>query len=191
MPVLKTDRLLIRPLERDDLDDCHALFKAIGWVDPTTPEAEIYDRRRAWLHWAVDNTRELARLSQPPLGERAVADKASSGFLGLVGFVPQMAAIEQLPSFGDKPCSPVRMHLGMFWAISPEHQHKGIAREAASAMLDYAFGVMRVDRVIATTEHDNAASAAVMRAIGMAVERNPYPEPFWFQTMGWIDAPSG
>ncbi len=58
-------------------------------------------------------------------------------------------------------------------------------------MLDYAFGLMRLDRVIATTENDNAASAAVMRAIGMAVERNPYPEPAWFQTMGWIDAPGG
>jgi [ribosomal protein S5]-alanine N-acetyltransferase len=191
MPVLRTARLLIRPLGRDDLDDCHALFKAIGWVDPAMPEAEIYDRRRSWLHWAVDNSRELARLNQPPLGERAVIDRAMSAFVGMVGFVPQMAAIEQLPSFGETPGAPVRMHLGMFWATSPEHQHKGFAREAARAMLDYAFGEMRVDRVIATTEHDNAASAAVMRASGMTVERNPYPEPFWFQTMGWIDAPSG
>ncbi len=27
-----------------------------------------------------------------------------------------------------------------------------------------------------------------MRRIGMTVEQNPYPEPFYFQTMGWIDA---
>jgi len=72
MPVLGTARFTIRPLARDDLDDCHALFKAIGWFDPAMPEDEIYARRRSWLHWAVDNTRELARLNQPPLGEPGI-----------------------------------------------------------------------------------------------------------------------
>jgi len=191
MPVLETARLSIRPLVLGDLDACHALFKAIGWFDPAMPEAEILNRRRSWLRWAVDNTRELARLNQPPLGERAVIENASGAFAGLVGWVPQMAAIEQLPSFGGKPNAPQRMHLGMFWAFAPQHQHKGFARETARAMVDYAFREWRPDRIVATTEHDNLASQSVMRAIGMTVEANPFPEPPYFQAMGWIDAPDG
>jgi RimJ/RimL family protein N-acetyltransferase len=188
MPVLETARFSIRPLVRNDLDSCHALFKAIGWFEAAMPEAEIFERRRSWLYWSVDNTRELARLNQPPLGERAVIERASGQFLGLVGFVPSMVAIGQLPSFGAVRNAPQCAALGMFWAVVPERHRTGVASEAAAAMLDYAFEHWRLDRIVATTENDNVASQAVMRRIGMTVEQNPYPEPFYFQTMGWIDA---
>ena len=195
MPVLETARLTIRPLQRDDLADCHALFKAIGRYesgmpesDPTEPDNDILERRRSWLWWAVDNTRELARLNQPPLGERAVIDRASGALVGLVGFVPSAVPLGQLPSFGATPNAPHHLELGMFWAVVPERQGKGIASEAAAAMLAYAFEHLGLNRVVATTEHDNLASQAVMRRIGMAVESNPYADPFYFQAMGWIDA---
>jgi RimJ/RimL family protein N-acetyltransferase len=188
MPVLETERLTIRPLEHDDLDACHALFMAIGWFDPAMPEAEILARRRSWLIWAVANTRELARLNQPPLGERAVIERASGVFVGLVGLVPSTVPLGQLPSFGSVRGARHELRLGMFWAVVPERQGKGIASEAAAAMLAYAIDHVHVDRVVATTENDNIASQAVMRRIGMTVERNPYPDPFYFQTMGWIDA---
>jgi RimJ/RimL family protein N-acetyltransferase len=188
MPVLETARLTIRPLAHDDLADCHALFKAIGWFDATMPEAEIFERRRSWLWWSVDNTRELARLHQPPLGERAVIDRASGRFVGLVGFVPSMCALGQLPSFGAVRGAPQSAELGMFWAVVPARHRTGVASEAAAAMLAYAFDHWRLDRVVATTENDNIASQAVMRRIGMRVEQNPYPEPHYFQTLGWMDA---
>jgi RimJ/RimL family protein N-acetyltransferase len=188
MPVLETARLTIRPLQRDDLGDCHALFKAVGWFDPAMPEAEILERRRSWLQWAVDNTRELARLNQPPLGERAILDRSTGAFVGLVGFVPSMVAIGQLPSFGAMRDARQSAELGMFWAVVPERQRTGVASEAAAAMLAYAFDHWRLNRVVATTEHDNLASQAVMRRIGMTVEANPYPDPPHFQAMGWIDA---
>ncbi|HLI67277.1 MAG TPA: GNAT family N-acetyltransferase [Caulobacteraceae bacterium] len=188
MPVLETARFSIRPLERGDLDDCHALYKAIGWFDPAMPEADIYERRRSWLYWSVDNSRELARLHQPPLGERAVIDRASGRFVGLVGFVPSTVAIGQLPSFGAIEGAPQSLELGMFWAVTPDRHRTGVASEAAAAMLAYAFDTWRFSRVVATTENDNIASQAVMRRIGMTVERNPYPDPPYFQTMGWTDA---
>jgi len=188
MPVLETARLTIRPLQRDDLADCHALFKGIGWFDPAMPEAEILERRRSWLLWAVDNTRELARLNQPPLGERAIVDRATGRFIGLVGFVPSTVPLGQLPSFGATAKAPHSLELGMFWAVHPERQGKGIAAEAAAAMLAYAFERLGMPRVVATTEYDNLASRAVMRRIGMTVESNPFPDPFYFQAMGWMDA---
>jgi RimJ/RimL family protein N-acetyltransferase len=188
MPVLETARLTIRPLLRHDLADCHALFKAIGWFDPAMPEAEIFERRRSWLHWSIDNTRELARLNQPPLGDRAVIDRENGQFAGLVGFVPSTVAIGQLPSFGAVRGAPQCVALGMFWAVVPERHRTGVASEAAAAMLAYAFEHWRIDRVVATTENDNIASQAVMRRIGMTLEQNPYPDPTYFQTMGWIDA---
>jgi len=197
MPPLQTERLIVRALQRDDLDACHALFKAIdatassNWSatahDPSPTEAASLERRRSWLWWAVDNARELARLNQPPLGERAVVDRESGVLVGLVGFVPSTVPLKQLPSFGATPNAPHHLELGMFWAVHPERQGRGIASEAAAAMLAYAFDRLGMPRVVATTENDNLASQAVMQRIGMTVERNPYPNPAYFQSMGWID----
>ena len=192
MPVLDTARLRIRAFQPGDLDTCQALYRAIGWFNASLPDAEITVRRQSWFEWAVVNTRELARLYQPPLGERAVIDRASGDLVAVVGYVPALEPYAQLPSFGHVEHARNTFEMGLFWAVHPQHQRRGIASEAASAMVDHAFDRLRLKRVVATTENDNLASAAVMRRIGMTVECNPFPEPAHFQTVGWIeaDAPS-
>ena len=190
MPVLTTPRLLIRDLRPADHDACQALFRAIGWFNASLPEAEITDRRRSWFEWAVANTRELARLYQPPLGDRAIIDRANGDFVGLVGYVPALEPYAQLPAFGGVEQARNGFEIGLFWAVMPERQGQGIASEAACAMIANAFERLRLRRIVATTENPNLASAAVMRRLGMSVERNPFAEPPHFQTVGWIDADS-
>ncbi len=56
--------------------------------------------------------------------------------------------------------------------------------------MNYAFDTLRVRRIVATTEHDNAGSQGVMRRLGMRLERNPFPEPPWLQVVGVLDNPS-
>ena len=51
-------------------------------------------------------------------------------------------------------------------------------------MVSYAFDELDLDRVVATTEYSNLRSIAVMRRLGMTIERNPNAEPHWFQTVG-------
>ena len=79
---------------------------------------------------------------------------------------------------------PATPEFGLFYAVFPAHQHQGYASEAARALLDYAFGVLRLKRVVATTTYDNAASMGVMRRLGMRIERNPLPEPHYLQVVG-------
>ena len=43
---------------------------------------------------------------------------------------------------------------------------------------------MRLARIVATTEHTNAASISVMRKLGMRIEVNPGSEPEWLQVVG-------
>jgi hypothetical protein len=45
-------------------------------------------------------------------------------------------------------------------------------------------------RIVATTENDNTRSIAVMRRLGMTIERNPSAEPRWFQTVGVLANPA-
>lgn len=190
MPTLETERLLIRPCKMDDLDACHGLYLDIGWADKEASDSDNRDRRRRWLEWTVRNYEELARLKQPPYGERVAELKSSQQFAGLIGLVPLLKPFAQIACFGglSPELATYSAEVGLFWAITPRLQRLGIAVEAASAMINYAFGTLKLGRILAGTEYDNLASIAVMRRLGMRIERNPHPVPEWFQIHGILDA---
>jgi len=179
----------VRPLSIDDLNECHRLFIDIGWASGI-PEEEALETRRRWLAWTVQNYEQLALLGQPPYGERAIVRRDDQCFVGLVGLVPLLAPFGMLPSFGGREAAAFSAEVGLFWAVCPRHQGQGIATEAAQMMIDYAFEHLHLGRILAATETDNAASVAVMRRLGMHVERNPFSHPTWFQVVAHLDRSS-
>lgn len=183
MPVLETERLRVRGFELDDLDVCHQLLDHEAWQT-----GESRDGRRRWLEWSVLNYRALAVLAQPPYGDRAVVLRTTGEIVGAVGLVPIIGPLARLPSYGGQTeaedCQP---EFGLFWATRTAHQNQGYATEAARALIAYAFGELRLRRIVATTDYDNVRSQAVMRRLGMRLERNPRPEPVWFQIVGVLD----
>lgn len=186
VPVLETERLLIRPFALDDLDACHRLFDLEAKM-----EEQSRDERRQWLTWAVMNYAELDKLGQPPYGDRAVVLKATGHLVGSVGIVPCLAPFGVLPSFGpvSDPQAARRStpEVGLFWALMVDYRGRGYATEAARALIHYAFTTLNLRCIVATTEYDNEASQAVMQRLGMSVERNPYQEPGWFQVVGVLE----
>ena len=192
MPRLETTRLVIRPFVMQDLQDVHQLLDVdLREADLSTDKMVTLAERAQWMQWAVLNEEQLAKLRQPPYGDRAVVLKPAGRLIGACGFVPCLSPFEQLPGFGsgDRSGNP-RLHtteFGLFYAISPAHQRRGYATEAAQALVDYAFGHLRLKRVIATTTHDNLASIGVMRKLGMQIEKNPLPEPPWLQVVGVLE----
>ncbi len=191
MPVLETTRLRVRPFEATDLPDVHRLFDVeLDGMDLTDDVGATLAERARWLQWTELNYERLARLHQPPYGDRAIILKTTGELIGSVGFVPCLMPFEQLPYFAGNPSvGPARStpEFGLFWAISPAHQHQGYATEAARAMITYAFQHLNLKRVIATTEYANLASIGVMRKLGMTIERNPFPEPLWLQVVGVLE----
>ena len=186
MPVLESKRLQIRELREDDLATVHRILLA-GF--PSDPPVTL-DARRTWLHWTILSYEQLALLHQPPYGERAIVHTQSQDLIGACGLVPSLMPFGMLPSLADPGASPESGYtpeVGLFWAIAPEHQRHGYATEAARALIDYAFGVMHLKRIVATTEYDNVASMGVMRKAGMRLERNPDVEPFFMQVVGVRD----
>jgi RimJ/RimL family protein N-acetyltransferase len=188
MPILRTERLVIRPLEPADLDACHRLYSDIAWYDAARSNAENRERKRSWIAWSAASQRELPRLHQPPLVDNAVVDGRSGAFVGLAGLVTTLEPFGVLPSFGGDPLAMNTLEVGLFWAISPSRHREGLATEAAGALVAFGFGELGLARIVATTEHANAASIGVMRRLGMTVERNPHPMPVHFQTVGRLDA---
>jgi RimJ/RimL family protein N-acetyltransferase len=60
-----------------------------------------------------------------------------------------------------------RSYATLGWIIHREYRNRGYASEAASAVLDFAFGNLKIDKVYAQCDINNAASFGVMRKIGM------------------------
>jgi RimJ/RimL family protein N-acetyltransferase len=190
MPVLETERLLIRPFTLDDLDDIHRILDIeLEPVGDTIPP-ENKEARRAWLDWTVANYDQLALLYQPPYGDRAIALRRDGRLIGACGLVPALGPFDRLTSFGGS-ASPADQRLipavGLYYAVSPAFQGKGYATEAARALIDFGFQRIGLKRIVAMTMYDNPASMAVMRRLGMIVERNPVAEPPWFQVVGVIE----
>jgi RimJ/RimL family protein N-acetyltransferase len=186
---LKTARLLVRDLAPTDLDPVHTILDIDLSMDGCT-RAE----RARWLGWTIAGYEQHERLHQPPYGEHAVALAGTGEVIGLAGLVPSLMPFGVLPYYrdrspGDRGAYNVA-EVGLFWAVATAHQRNGYATEAAAALMSFGFDTWHLRRVVATTEHANTASIAVMRRLGMRIERNPLPAPFFLQVVGVIDNPA-
>lgn len=192
MPTLQTPRLLVRPFVMEDLPDIYQLLDVdLGEVNFGSDHMNTLTERAQWLNWTILSYEQLAKLDQPPYGDRAVVLRSTGQLVGACGFVPCLNTFEQLPSFASQGKVPhpnlYSTQFGLFYAISPSHQRQGYATEAAYALVQYAFQQLRLGRIVATTDYDNVASIGVMRKIGMRIEHNPLKEPPWFQVVGILE----
>jgi RimJ/RimL family protein N-acetyltransferase len=181
---LETDRLVIRPFVLDDAADYRRLLdEAFGYGSYGTE-----DTTRFLLEYNVVADKAHDALHQTPFGDRAIVLKTDGAMVGAVGFAPCLAPFGRLPSFGGTPHR--TPEVGLFWALFPDQWGRGYASEAARALVSYGFEELELARIVATTEHDNLRSIAVMRRLGMTIERNPSAEPPWFQTVGVLVNPT-
>ncbi len=191
LPPLETDRLLVRPFSMDDLAAIHQILDVELAAEGAPANAAVFAERERWLQWTVMSYEELTRLHQPPYGDRAIVLKDAGRLIGACGLAPSLDAFGQLPAFQAAGADLWRGYtspeVGLYYAVSPTYQRQGYATEAARALIDYAFTHLRLRRIVATTMYDNAASMAVMRRLGMRIERNPYPDPPWLQVVGVLE----
>ncbi len=187
--LLDTERLLVRDLVSADLDAVHAILDVDLRMDDRTRE----DRAR-WLEWTILDYEQRHRAHQPPYGEYGVELKETGQVVGLVGLVPSLMPFGILGYYATHAPGQARAHsfpeVGLFWAVSSAHQRRGYAGEAGAALLAFGFNHMKLARIVATTEHVNAASIGVMRRLGMRVEHNPLPAPFFMQVVGILENPN-
>lgn len=73
VPTLETERLLIRPFALNDLDVIQQILDVeLARAEFGTEGAKSLSERTQWLQWTILNYEELAKLYQPPYGDRAV-----------------------------------------------------------------------------------------------------------------------
>jgi ribosomal-protein-alanine N-acetyltransferase len=192
VPPLETERLLIRAFRLEDLDVIHHILDIeLRTADFGSEQAKTREERERWLQWTVLSYDELAKLYQPPYGDRAMVLKSTQQVIGACGFVPSLGPFGHLPSL-HSASQDTLAHLyspefGLYYALSPAYQRQGYATEAAQALINYAFTQLHLKRIVATTTYENVASIGVMRKVGMRIEKNPSPDPPGFQVVGILE----
>jgi len=148
--IFQTERLIIRNYRTDD----RPIFAAIA----TAPEVRLYHTRvvsRADTDAFID--KQIETINTIGCGYAVVERKADGAVVGDVGIRYRP---NSMPAWDD-------VHFDIGWTLDPQYFGNGYASEAAGAWLEYGFGELRVDGVVAYTAASNAPSIKVMERIGM------------------------
>lgn len=144
---ITTTRLRFRPFSREDLDDLYSL-----WNDPGV-------RKYLWDDEMVPHQRVESII------ENNVASFTVHGF-GLWAIFA--LEVDELIGF----CGFWHFHepskLELIFGFGPAHWNRGLATEAARAMLKYGFEELSLSRIEGSTDTANQASSRVMEKAGMS-----------------------
>lgn len=168
---LRTDRLILRLMTQDDLDD------VLDWMsDPAVTAYQLYDpRSREQVAEHIAKVEHATRLAR------------NDDFIELAITLPSTADDRERVIgciyFVLKRVDDLTAEIG--WALTTAYQSKGYAFEAASAVLDLAFGELGLHRVTAELDPRNVPSVALCTRLGMRHEAH-FVEDMMFKG-SWAD----
>jgi RimJ/RimL family protein N-acetyltransferase len=142
---LQTARLTLSPVGGADLADLRALK-----ADPRV-FAVMLGGVRSWTETAAELAADVVFWGAHGYGIWAVRERVGNAFMGITGLK-------------DRPDG---RGVGLRFALWPEAQGRGLAREAAFAALRFGHERARLTRLIGVARATNVASRTVLGGIGM------------------------
>ena len=159
---LTTDRLILRPFERSDLDDLNA-YHAL-------PSMQRYvfhrSRDKAEVASALNIMRQHVGLQRP--GDTLTLAMVRKGDQKLIGQVSL--------HWSDATASQGEVR----YCINPSYSGQGFCAEALSALFDMAFDHFNIHRIMAKCDGRSHHSIKLMQQLGMRLEAH-YREHALFQ----------
>lgn len=149
--VIETERLILRKFTLDDAAFMLELLNTSAWLRfigdrgvRTIEEAEQY-----LLNGNIKSYQEYG------FGFYVVVVKETNESIGICG-------IKKREELDD-----IDIGFGFF----PQFVGKGYGYEAASATLDYAINILKIKRIVAIVDPENAASISLIKKIGLQFEK--------------------
>jgi ribosomal-protein-alanine N-acetyltransferase len=143
--MLETNRLVLRPLEKRDVDAIFAMR--------SDPEMMRFIREPQNRTESVNWLKLVSsRWKTEKIGFCAIIEKQTKKLIGWCG-------IWRLEETGE---------LEVGYAIAKQYWGNGFATEAAIRFLEYSFEHLKPERIVAVARPENAASRRVMEKLGMS-----------------------
>jgi ribosomal-protein-alanine N-acetyltransferase len=168
--VLTTERLVLRRLSIDDLEPLAAIY-----ADPAVrrffPEGTLTrDETREEIAWMLE-------VDYPRYGYGLWATilKDSGALIGRCGLLPWPVMGSERAALGvegpeERPTPGRHVEVEVAYLLASPYWGRGLATEAARAVVRYGFATLGVDRLIALIDEENEASRRVATKIGMTVD---------------------
>ncbi|HEU4325148.1 MAG TPA: GNAT family N-acetyltransferase [Roseiflexaceae bacterium] len=165
MQPFATERLILRPFRLDDAAHLHREIYADPLVlqhysnrkhaDPEQTRLYLADHLAAW---------------QGDLGRHAVIRAEDGRLLGQVHLDSYVNRYYRWRGEADQPFNSVEVELA--FAFGRRFWGQGYATEACRAMIAYAFGALRLRRLVGGAHRPNERSVNLQRRLGYRVEDN-------------------
>jgi len=167
LSILETERLRLRPFKPDEWAGLARFYADDTVMRHMLPgrglkRAEAEERAKSNIHNFNDH---WARMG---FGVWAVEDRAQGRLIGQCGlrFVPEAEAVELL------------------YLLNKTHWGRGLATEAARAAVEFAFGPARLEKLVAFTDPQNAASQKVLSKLGFLDQGE---REIWQRKVRWFE----
>ena len=148
----ETARLRIRPLNEDDAPFVNRLYNSAGFLryigDKNIRSEE--DARRFLRDGPIRMYRDEG------VGLCMVEDRETGTPLGTCGLIKRDTLED----------------IDIGYAFLPEFEGRGFASESARAVFEYGRDELKLQRVVAITQGDNAGSIRVLEKLGLHFEKN-------------------
>ncbi|MEO1482432.1 MAG: GNAT family N-acetyltransferase [Myxococcota bacterium] len=155
VPRLETDRLVLRGRRLDDFDACAEMWSLMDTVRYISGVPRT--REETWKRF-------LSNIGHWPAigyGYWAVADKATDRLIGEMGFLHS-----KRDAMVTAESAPLAAYPEAGWALHPSVHGTGRAREAMTAVLEWADRVANFPTTVCAITHDNAASIRLADQLG-------------------------
>lgn len=147
--VIDTERLILTPAAEGDYADLCALLADPGFFRHIFPQA--LNAEEAWFRLL----RDIGHWQVMGYGNWAIRTRDDGRYVGSVGLLNYRRILN--PAF-DAP------EIG--WGLSPAFQGKGLAFEAAAAVVDWAEQHLKAERLVCMIGPDNGPSLALAGRLG-------------------------
>lgn len=151
-PILYTDRLIIKLVAAEDLEELHALhlIPEVDQYNTAGIPKDIEETRNSLSEWLSEHQKEKI--------EKyffSVFLKSHQTFIGMMGF----------------KLSAAKYNSGEIWyKFLPAHWNKGYGTEAAQRLLRFGFDDLKLHRIEAGCAVENLGSVRILEKIGMTLE---------------------
>ena len=158
LKIAETTRLILRGFESKDAESLYDLFQDKEVMRFSTGTLS-QDETDLWLGSQIENYKTLG------FGLWAVIKKQDGEFIGYCGLV-------------NFPDLLGRQEVEVAYRLKRPFWNFGYATEAAIAVRDYTFEMLRINRVISLIDPNNIASINVAKKIGMTYEKDVMLESY-------------
>jgi len=151
LPVLETERLVLRPLQGKDLDDLFEYTQDEETARYVTWNAnQAIEQAEQFLNYVLSN------YEQGKEAPWAIVWKETGKMIGTIDFIHLLLDDNKQAELG--------------YALSRQLWGKGIVTEAVARVMAYGFEELKLERIQARCMEGNIGSARVMEKVGMTYE---------------------